>query len=177
MMNSINFSETQRFKIWWAWGGVLALNVLFLYAIVQQLILGKPFGSKPAPGFVLILVEIFLLALFIFLVSIRLKTKITETGIYYRFYPFQFKERSIEWHELNDAYMRKYNSFHEFGGWGIRTGTSKTGKAINSSSSSDRGLQLKFIDGRLLLIGTGRPDELEAIINKVMEGGRINRGV
>lgn len=177
MINSINFSETQRFKTWWAWGGVLALNVLFIYAIVQQFILGKPFGTKPAPGFVLILVELFLLSLFIFLVSIRLKTRMTETGIYYRFYPFQLKERSIEWHELSDAYIREYNSFHEYGGWGIRTGSSTTGRALNTSASSNKGLQLKFVDGRLLLIGTKRPGEVEAIINKVMETGKINRGV
>lgn len=177
MTDAINFSETQRFRIWWAWAAVVALNLLFIYAIVQQLIIGEPFGTKPAPDFVLILVELFLLALLIFLITIRLKTRITETGIYYRFYPFQFKERVIEWHELSDAYMREYNSFHEYGGWGIRTGSSRTGRAINTSESSDRGLQLKFADGRLLLIGTKRPDEIQAIVARIMAKGKINRGV
>lgn len=61
------FNEVQRFRIWWAWLGAAALNILFLYAIVQQLVLGKPFGEKPAPDFVLILIELLLLACCIFL--------------------------------------------------------------------------------------------------------------
>lgn len=176
-MASIDFKETQRFKIWWAWLGIAALNVLFIYAIIQQLVLGKPFGTKPAPDYVLILVELVFILLLIFLVLIKLKTRITDTGIYYRFYPFQFKERVIEWHELRDAYMRQYNSFHEYGGWGIRFGSPKTGWAINTSASSNLGLQLQFNDGKLLLIGTARPDELKLVIDEVIRSGKINRGI
>lgn len=176
-MNTIDFKEVQRFKTWWAWLGVAALNVLFMYAIVQQIFLGTPFGPKPAPDFVLILVELFLLLLFIFLISIKLKTRINHAGIYYRFIPFQFKETFIEWHELKDAHIRKYNSFLEYGGCGIRTGTAKTGKAINTSASSNQGLQLQFNGGKLLLIGTSRPDEIRLILDAVIASGKINRGV
>lgn len=175
-MDAIEFNEQQGLKTRWAWLGVAALNLLFIYAIVQQFVMSKPFGSKPAPGYVLILVEFFLLLLLLFLRSIKLRTRVTDTGIYYRFYPFQFKETVIEWHELKDAYIREYNSFYEYGGWGIRYGTAKTGRAINTSASSSRGLQLKFNDGRLLLIGTARPDEMKIIIDRVMQAGKINRG-
>jgi Family of unknown function (DUF6141) len=176
-MNTIDFKEIQRFNTWWAWLGVAALNVLFIYAIVQQIFLGTPFGPKPAPDFVLLLVELFLLLLFVFLISIKLKIKITDTGIYYRFIPFQFKETFIEWHELKDAYVRAYDSFHEYGGWGMRTGSIKAGKAINTSASSNKGLQLQFNDGKLLLIGTRRPDEVQLILDAVIVSGKINRGV
>lgn len=171
------FEEIQRFRTWWAWLAVIALNVLFSYAIVQQVILGKPFGSKPASDFILILTGILLLIFLFFLMSVKLKTRITDNGIYYRYYPFQFKERSIEWHELKDAYIREYNSLHEYGGWGIRTGTPKTGKAINTSASSNKGLQLQFSNGKLLLIGTKRSAEIQQIIDTVMQAGKINRGV
>lgn len=177
MINTIDFKETQRFKNWWAWLAVAALNVLFIYAIVQQIIIGKPFGPKPAPDYVLILVELFLLLLLLFLISIKLKTKITDTGIYYRFYPFQFKETVIEWHELRDAYIRHYSSFYEYGGWGLRTGTEKTGKAVNTSASSAEGLQLEFNNGKLLLIGTRKTTEIQTIIDTMMSSGKINRGV
>lgn len=176
-MNTIDFKEVQRFKTWWAWLGIAALNVLFIYAIVQQVFLGTSFGPKPAPDFVLILVELFLLLLFVLLISIKLKTRITDTGINYRFIPFQFKERIIEWHELKDAYIRTYDSFHEFGGWGIRTGSTRTGKAINTSASSNQGLQLQFNDNKLLLIGTQKPDEIQLILDVVIASGKINRGV
>lgn len=176
-MNTIDFKEVQRFKTWWAWLGVVALNVLFMYAIVQQIFLGIQFGPKPAPDFVLVLVELFLLFLFIFLISIKLKTRITDAGIYFRFIPFQFKETFIEWHELKDAYLRSYDSFHEYGGWGIRTGRAEKGNAINTSASSNKGLQLQFNDGKLLLIGTRMPDEVQLILDAVIVSGKINRGV
>ncbi len=176
-MTAINYQEVQRFKIWWAWIGVASLNIVLLYAIVQQVIIGKKFGTKPAPDYVLILIELFLLLVLIFFMTIRLKTRITDNGIYYRFYPFQFKETFIAWHELRDAYMRVYHSFYEYGGWGLRTGTDKTGKALNTSASSNQGLQLQFHDGRLLLIGTARPDEIQLIITDVLRSGKINRGV
>lgn len=177
MINTIDFKELQRFKIWWAWLVVIALNVLFIYAFIQQVILGKTFGSKPASDFILILAGLLPLVFLFFLMSIKLKTKINDIGIYYRFYPFQFKETVIEWHELRDAYIREYNSFYEYGGWGIRTGTPKTGKAINTSASSNKGLQLQFTNGKLLLIGTKKPKELQKIIDTIMQAGKINRGV
>ncbi len=176
-MNAIEFKEVQRFRIWWAWLAVATFNVLFIYAIVQQVILKEPFGSKPAPDYVLIIVAIFCLLLLWFLVSIKLKTRMNDTGIYYRYYPFHFKERSIEWHELRDAYMRSYDSLYEFGGWGIRQGSKKTGRAVNTRSSSNIGLQLQFSDGKLLLIGTARPEALQEVIDEVIAAGKINRGV
>jgi hypothetical protein len=176
-MNNIEFYEVQRFKTWWAWLGAGSLNLLFVYAIVQQVILGSPFGSKPASDLVLVLIGLFFFLILLFLFSIKLKTEITDRGIQYRFYPFQFKETVIEWHELKDAYIREYNSFHEYGGWGIRTGTRKAGNAINTSASGNQGLQLRFNNGRLLLIGTRKPDEIRLILEAVISSGKINRGI
>ena len=177
MVNSIKFEEVQRFRIWWAWLAVIALNILFIYAIVQQVILGKPFGTKPASDLLLMLIGLIPLGFLFFLMSVKLKIKIRDTGIYYRFYPFQFKETFIEWHALRDAYIRDYNSFHEYGGWGIRIGSPKVGRAINTSASSNKGLQLQFNNGKLLLLGTRRPDEIKLIIDTVIASGKINRGV
>ena len=176
-MNTINFKEEQGFKVWWAWAGVAALNVLFIYAIVQQVFLGKPFGDKPAPDLVLILFGVAFLLLLFFLTRIKLRTRITDEAIFYKYSPFHFKERQIEWHELQDAYMREYNSLHEYGGWGIRYGSKRTGRALNTTASSRIGLQLRFHDGSLLLIGTARPEELRAIIDQVINSGKINRGI
>jgi hypothetical protein len=171
------FSEVQRFKIKWAWIVVIAFNVLFIYAIVQQIILGKPFGTKPGPNWVLVVCELGCLLLLIFIFSIRLKTTIGINGIRYRFYPFQFNTTFIQWHELSDAYIRPYNSFFEYGGYGIRMGSPGTGRAINTSESCNHGLQLQFNDGKLLLIGTKDPAAIQQILNEVMAGGKINRRI
>ena len=174
-MNS--FSEIQRFRSKWAWAGVIAINGLFIYAIIQQVILGKPFGNKPASDLILILLEIIPLLLLFFILSIRLNTTYDEKGIQYRFKPFQFKTTTIEWHELSDAYLRPYSSLYEYGGWGIRYGSKKTGHAINTSESCKTGLQLQFKDGRLLLIGTKNPAAIQEIIEAVIAAGKINRNI
>jgi hypothetical protein len=174
---TITFHEVQRLSRWWVWTAVVAMNVLFVYALVQQVLLGRPFGNKPAPDWVLILIEACLLLLLLFLFSIRLKTSVDEKGISYRFYPFQFRTTFIAWHELRDAYIREYNSFHEYGGWGIRIGNARTGNAVNTSASGKLGLQLQFKDGKLLLVGTRRPAELKTVIDAVISSGMINREV
>ncbi len=176
-MSLAAFSEVQGFRVWWAWAAVIALNVLFAYAIVQQAILGIPFGSDPAPNLVLYLAELFLLSLLYFLFSIRLKTTFDDRGIEYRFFPFQSKTTLIEWSELSDAYMRDYNSFYEYGGYGIRVGTPESGRAINTSASSTRGLQLEFKSGELLLIGTKDPVAVEAVVEGQKQAGKIRWGV
>lgn len=171
------FREVQRFRVKWAWAGVIAINGLFLYAIIQQVVLGKPFGNKPASDLVLILLEIIPLLLLFFILSIRLNTTYDEKGIHYRFKPFQFKTTTIEWHELADAYLRPYSSLYEYGGWGIRYGSKKTGNAINTSGSCNTGLQLLFKNGKLLLIGTKDPDGIKKILEEVIAAGKLNRNI
>lgn len=173
MNKRIEFSEVQRYPIKWAWGLIIALNGLFLYAIVQQVIFRQPFGTKPASDLALILIELAMIGVAFFLWTIRLVTTIHSKGIEYRFYPFQTKTTLIEWEELSNAYMREYNSYYEFGGWGIRVGNSKNHRAINTTKSSATGLQLEFKDGRLLLIGTRQPELLDMIISEKVNTGII----
>ena len=170
------FEEIQGFRIWWAWTAVIALNILFGVAIVQQVILNIPFGPEPASDLILCLASFFLLSLLYFLFCIKLKTRIDDNGIEYRFFPFQRNATVIDWGELSDAYMREYNSFYEYGGWGIRVGSPKTGRAVNTSASSKEGLQLEFKNGELLLIGTRDPEELGRVVDYHKSTGKIRWG-
>jgi hypothetical protein len=176
-MDKAAFNEVQGFRIWYAWAAIGAINIIFLYAIIRQVIFGIPFGPEPATNLALVLMEFAALSFLYFLFSIRLKTTIDHAGIHYRFYPFQNKITTIEWNELSDVYMREYNSFYEFGGWGIRVGSHKTTQAINTSASCNVGLQLEFKDGNFLLIGTKRPGEISKIIEHQISMGKVRWGM
>jgi len=176
-MNELVFTEKQGFRTRWAWAAAIVFNAFFLYAILQQVVLGKPFGSKPASDLVLILLELIPLSITLLMLSIRLTTCFDAEGIQYRFFPFQSKTTRIEWHELQDVYLRTYRSFYEYGGWGIRKGSEKTGEAVNTSQSGTTGVQLVFKNGRKLLIGTRYPEKISPIIENAMAGGKVNRGV
>ena len=97
------------------------------------------------------------------LFKLKLITRIRQEGIYYRFYPFHLKEKHIPTEEILSYEVRQYKPITEYGGWGIRNGGKKYGKAFNVSGNM--GLQLYLKNGKKLLIGTGKPAE----IGKAME--------
>jgi hypothetical protein len=92
---------------------------------------------------------------------IQLKTKITDKGIYVQLFPFHLKYKFFAYNEMSLLYIRKYSPIGEFGGWGLRYSFNGKGKAFNVSG--DMGLQLE-VNGKKILIGTQRPDELKEII-------------
>ncbi len=106
---------------------------------------------------------------FAFIHFIKLETIIDESGISYRFTPIHSKPKKVLWSQLKKCYVRKYSPILEFGGWGIR-GLSKKGifdfkgkgRALNIAG--DRGIQLEFIDGGQLLIGTQQAENAKRII-------------
>ena len=62
------------------------------------------------------------------------------------------------------VYTRTYSPMREYGGWGIRFG--KSGKAYNIKG--DEGLQLVFKNGKRLLIGSQKSQELAQAVDSIM---------
>jgi len=106
---------------------------------------------------------------FAFIHFIKLETIIDENGISYQFIPIHLKPRKVLWTQLKKCYVRKYAPIKEFGGWGIR-GLARRGvfdlkgrgQALNIAG--DMGIQLEFIDGGQLLIGTQKAENAKRII-------------
>ncbi len=98
---------------------------------------------------------------------LRLDTEIREDGIYYQLFPFHFKMRKIAFDDIEKVYVRKYNPLMEYGGWGIRLGLFGKGWAINISGN--KGIQIEFKNKkkRKFLLGTQKPEEVEAVLNKL----------
>jgi hypothetical protein len=142
--------------------GPLAFGV---YGIIKQIILKQPFGDKPMSDLGLIVFTISMLLLSIFIFSFKLTTRIDEKGIHYQFFPIHFSLKTITWSELKVAKVRNYYPISEYGGWGLRGGfflNKSKGKAINVSG--DIGIQLKYINGKKLLIGTQKQAEAKSVL-------------
>jgi len=162
-MSKALYKETQRFNQVWLYIIIaIPLGITF-WGVVQQIILGKPFGNNPAPDWILLLTFLIPVLLFVFFFNLKLYTRIDKNGIYYRFAPVHRKERWIKWNEVKDVYVRRYRPIAEYGGWGFRNG--RSGKALNTSGNM--GLQIEFINGKKLLLGTQNPDEMERILKKL----------
>jgi len=158
----IFFREVQHFRQIWLWALIVAISLVVIYAMVQQLILGNPFGSNPASDLGLVIMGIiFGFGFPVFFYLLNLATEVREDGLYYRFTPFHFSYRKIELTSLIKYQARTCSPIKEYGGWGIRFG--QGGVAYNVSGN--RGVQLVLAGGRQILIGSRRPEELVEAIN------------
>lgn len=165
MDSPILFSEKQRFKQWWLWLILLVINGIFILGIVQQVVFKQTFGDNPMSDTGLFIVAGSMLVFSIAFLFSTLETQITSEGIAVRFLPFHFKFKRYQWSDFSKIYPRKYSAIVDYGGWGIRFSLSGSGKAYNVSGK--QGLQLQFNNGKRLLIGTQKSEELKAVLEKM----------
>ena len=154
---SAYFEEHQLFNQWWFLLLMAGINAMLLYGIVQQVILGRPFGDNPTGDGVLVEITIGVWLLTFLLFSIRLDTRIDPNGIAYRFFPFHRNYTAIDWSRIRHAQVRQYSPILEYGGWGWRYSLGN-GSAVNMSAN--QGLQIEYDDNKKLLIGTRRASAL-----------------
>ncbi len=150
------FKETQRFNQWWMVLIAFIVTGLNVYALVQQLVFKKPFGNNPASDTELIVISIFVFALFGFLQFMSLRTTIDAEKIQVRFYPF--KTKTIAWNQVEQAEVLNYGFV---GGWGYRLWT-KYGTVFNVKDKI--GLAITLKDGKKYLIGTQKESELRSVL-------------
>lgn len=164
------FQEEQRFNQWLLLP-IIALPLIGI--IILSLQKNEVNSISNNESFWGILITTFtVLVVFIFILSINLKTKIDNLGIFYQFFPIHINQKFISWNEIEKCYIKKYNSIRDFGGYGYRVSLFKNkGKAINVRGNY--GLQLEFKNGKKLLIGTQKQSELAKVLetykNKINE--------
>jgi len=155
------FLEVQRYRQWWL---LVLLAGIFLpsaWAVIQQVILGVPWGNNPASdGWVLLIAGVSGLGLPLFILSLNLRTEVRPDGVYVRFWPLHLGWVHIPSDQIAECTAQTYRPLRDYGGWGIRWGPK--GKAYNVSGN--RGVLLVYGKGRRLLIGSQRPEELQQAI-------------
>lgn len=149
------FTEEQRFTQWWLWLLLILISLIPIYAIYQQLIRGIPAGDKPISDVGVILVAVFVFGLIALFRWMRLYTRIDQREIFFHYRPFV--QKRISWGEVRSAQVVDYG----FVGYGIRYG-SRHGVVYNTNGS--KGLALVLTNGKKLVIGTQRPEELRRFL-------------
>lgn len=143
--------------------------VFFGYAMYRQIVLDVPFGDRPMSDTALsfvggfyILVGAFLLFLFF---RGGMVTEVRQSGLFIRYFPFHRAFRQVPLDGLRSCTARTYGPIREYGGWGIRVGIGK--RAYNVSGS--RGVELVYGDGKKLLIGSKKADQLAGAIDSIRQ--------
>ena len=160
-MKRFFFQEVQKFRQFWVWFTLLMSFGVFPVVLILQLGFGIEIGTNPIPNSALAVMSLIGLLVTGMMLASKMETEITDTGIKYRFFPFQIAFREISWEDVQSAEIRTYKPLKEYGGWGIRYG--KNGRAINVNGN--QGLQLVLKNGKRLLLGTGKADELSILLN------------
>jgi len=158
------FREVQHFSQWWVWALVLGLMATGWWAFIEQIVLGRPWGNNPAPGWVVVLMWlVFGIGLPIAMRWVRLIVHVNDETLDIRYVPF--RHRVIPLDTIADATPVRYRPLHDFMGWGIRW-MPKRGWVY--SVAGDEGVQLVLGKGRKLLLGSRTPTELAAAIKTGM---------
>jgi hypothetical protein len=134
------------------------------YGFLLQIVFGIPFGTNPAPDWILwIFWLVFGIGLPVLVYTTKLITAVKKESVFIRFVPFTSKE--IPYSQIDHVEARTYKPIKEFGGWGIRWGSGKR-KAYNISG--DTGVELILKNGKSILIGSQREEELAFSIKRNM---------
>jgi hypothetical protein len=160
------YREVQYFRQPWVWAIVLAVAGLSIFAMVKQLILGESFGSNPSSDVVVLIIGIvFGLGFPISFYRAKLTTEVVREGIHYRFFPFHLSTQKIPLVGVKTCEVITYSPLRDYGGWGIRFGSK--GKAYNVSGN--RGVRLELSNGKRILFGSQKPEELAAAVVYAMK--------
>lgn len=154
-MNEQLFSENQRFSKWFRWP--LLLLIVWL-AYTQRDFLSAEARFKSWKNWEIVWVPIFLFVLFNLL---QLRTKISKEGISVQFLPFHFKPKFFAWEDISKVEVRSYRPIMEYGGWGLKYGWG--GQGMSYTVSGTKGIQLYLKNGKKILIGTRKGEELEQL--------------
>jgi hypothetical protein len=159
------YREEQRFRQWWIWLLVGFLAALQWWGFVQQILLGQPWGDRPAPDWMMILLWLaFGIGMPLFFLYLRLIVTVTEETVDIHYRPLT--RRTIPVADLTRVEARTYSPLREYGGWGIRGLGSN--RAYNVRG--DQGVELTLLDGRKVLIGSQKAEELALAINTARSG-------
>jgi hypothetical protein len=152
-MNAI-FKEKQVYPFWVviSIGIILSLSPIILIDFAAE-------NSRSELYAALLTSAIILFVSFIFLL-IKLKVRIDTIEIRYKFIPFIWAEKSINWNKVKKVEARKSKSIREFGGWGYRIGKGKRAFTLYGHW----GLDITLENDKHIFIGTQKHCQLDAFL-------------
>jgi hypothetical protein len=163
------FREVQRFRQTWLWALVIVAAAFawlaFFYELFGSLSEREQSGEIWIAALVWVLVGLGLPALFILS---KLVIEVRRDGLYYRYHPFHRRTHHIARDQIKTAEARTYRPIAEYGGWGLR-GAWKKGGGSAYNVYGNRGLQLELANGKRILFGSQRADELASAVRKTMQ--------
>lgn len=156
------FTEEQKFRqpLVYVVLSIGLIATIFAVASDWESIVQGDMGDKigALSGLIIVLLVILLF------IKLKLKTRIDEKGVFYQFAPFHLTLKLIPWNNISKCFIRKYSAIKEYGGWGMKFNFFKN-KGKSYTTSGNIGLQLELKNGKKILIGSLKENELQRVLN------------
>jgi hypothetical protein len=161
VQGSLLFREVQRMDQWWLRLILLVPVGLVWWAFVKQIVLRQSVGTNPAPDVIMVVIHaLFGVAMPTLFLSMYMCVEVTPGRLHVRCFPFS--RRTIELGTVTSCEARTYSPISDYGGWGIRGYDDDRVYSMRGK----RGVQLLLGDGKKVLIGSDRPEELVEAIRR-----------
>jgi|GEM_PF-6447484 len=159
MQEPLLFSEKQK-----CLQSLVVILLMWIWILIPQLSLFGNTYTLPL-WFFLFFIGYSLLFVILYFRS-RLITSIGQDGIKVS---SRKKSEYYPWDEIKELSIIKYNPLR-YGGWGA---TRKREYTL-FTASGDRAVQLVLTDGRKVIIGTRKPDEINSVLGKINHRNEIS---
>lgn len=164
IQKQILFSENQKFRQIWVRVLIIITFTITLITLFYGTMPGRHSDNSQIPELIIILLIIlFGISLPVLFYIAELRVRITNDGIYVKFFPFHLSWLFYPLSDVRNFEKIQYRPLREYGGWGIRYGLH--GKAYNVSGNM--GIRLTFLNGRKLLIGSQKSDEFGSVLHGI----------
>lgn len=162
---SSHYRERSHLRQWWVILILAPAVVVAWVSFVQQILLGVPFGTEPAPDGAVWLVFLGIgVFLPIFMWKAGLVVEVRDGHLHYRWLPFV--KRRLHGSDIASVEIRTYRPVRDYGGWGIKYGGGERGWSY--TTGGDKGVFITCVDGKCFLLGTEDPEGLSRAIEEIM---------
>ncbi|MDY0281651.1 MAG: hypothetical protein RBR35_13955 [Salinivirgaceae bacterium] len=161
-MNGENlYYEIQKSPKWFLLTTLVLFNGIFLFVIVSQYIESVDSGLDPIIDSNILISWSIVILMSVFFKIMRLETIIRGNGIYVRFFPIQLSFKFYSFESIGNCYINKLTWIPKF----RDTRFFCFGRHRMIKMAGYYGMQLEFLNGSSLFIGTKNPE----VIDKVLE--------
>ncbi len=156
-----NLYEKQKFNNAMLFAILIAVEAIFVYAAMEQLLANKPWGLKLSNSWMTVILTLLIpTTVLIGFYLARFETIINEDGIFYRWAPFRKAYKMILWDAVKEISIIDLKS----AGFWWRF-SSKYGEVQYLGGGF--GIQIKMKSGRRRLIGTRKAEELNRTLIRI----------
>lgn len=158
---TVRFREEQRFRQWWLLLMAAFPVVVAWAAFWRQIVADAPFGSDPAPDWVILVLFVVVgLGVPLALWRLRLETVVDERVLTVRFPPFP--ARQVELDAVLAVRVVAVRALAQWGGYGYRR---KLSGDVAFLVRGARAVEVSSGTGPTLVVGSQRPDQLATALS------------